>query len=33
MIIGVDLAKSIFQIHGALIVTGEIQFKKKLTRE
>jgi len=33
MIIGVDLAKSIFRIHGALIATGEIQFKKKLTRE
>jgi len=32
-IIGVDLAKSIFQVHGALMATGEIQFKRKLTRE
>jgi len=33
MIIGVDLAKSIFQVHGALMATGEVQFRKKLTRE
>ncbi|ASM74704.1 hypothetical protein [Pseudosulfitobacter pseudonitzschiae] len=32
MMIGVDLAKSVFQIHGALR-TGEIQFRKKLTRQ
>jgi transposase len=33
MMIGVDLAKSIFQVHGALMTTGEVQFRKKLTRE
>lgn len=31
MMIGVDLAKRVFQIHGALM-TGEVQFRKKLTR-
>ena len=31
MMIGVDLAKNVFQVHGALR-TGEIQFRKKLTR-
>jgi len=31
MMIGVDLAKAVFQIHGA-IRTGEVQFRKKLTR-
>jgi transposase len=31
MMIGIDLAKSIFQIHGALR-SGEVQFRKKLTR-
>lgn len=32
MMIGVDLAKSVFQVHGALR-TGEVQFRKKLTRK
>jgi len=31
MMIGVDLAKNVFQIHGALR-TGEVQFRKKRTR-
>jgi len=31
MMIGVDLAKNVFQAHGALR-TGEVQFRKKLTR-
>lgn len=31
MMIGVDLAKSVFQIHGALR-SGDVQFSKKLTR-
>ena len=31
MMIGGDLAKNVFQIHGALR-TGEVQFRKKLTR-
>lgn len=31
-IIGVDLAKNVFQLHGAS-VTGAVQFRKKLTRE
>jgi len=31
MMIGVDLAKNVLQVHGALH-TGEIQFRKKLTR-
>ncbi len=31
MMIGVDLAKNVFQVHGAL-PTGEVQFRKKLTR-
>ena len=31
MMIGVDLAKSIFQLHGALM-TGEANFRKRLTR-
>ena len=29
--IGVDLAKSVFQVHGASMV-GELKFRKKLTR-
>ena len=29
--IGVDLAKSVYQIHGATM-TGEVKFRKKLTR-
>ena len=29
--IGVDLAKSVFQLHGASM-TGEVEFRKKLTR-
>jgi len=32
MMIGVDLAKNVFQIHGALR-TREVQFRKKLTRQ
>lgn len=32
MMIGVDLAKAVFQVHGALR-TGEIKFRKKLTRK
>jgi transposase len=32
MMIGVDLAKSVFQVHGALR-TGAVQFRKKLTRQ
>jgi transposase len=32
MMIGVDLAKNVFQVHGA-IRTGEVQFRKKLTRK
>ena len=32
MKIGVDLAKNVFQVHGALR-TGEVQFRKKLTRQ
>ncbi len=32
MMIGVDLAKNVFQVHGALR-TGEVQFRKKLTRQ
>ncbi|WP_171182404.1 IS110 family transposase [Ruegeria sp. HKCCD8929] len=32
MMIGVDLAKTVFQVHGAL-QTGEVQFRKKLTRK
>ena len=31
MMIGVDLAKNVFQVHGAFR-TGEVQFRKKLTR-
>ena len=31
MMIEVDLAKNVFQVHGALR-TGEVQFCKKLTR-
>ena len=30
--IGVDLAKRVFQIHGAS-TTGQVKFRKKLTRE
>ena len=29
--IGVDLAKRVFQLHGASM-TGHVQFRKKLTR-
>lgn len=29
--IGVDLANSVFQLHGALM-SGEVKFRKKLTR-
>ena len=29
--IGVDLAKNVFQLHGASM-TGEVKFRKKLTR-
>jgi len=32
IMIGVDLAKNVFQVHGALR-TGEVQFRKKLTRK
>ena len=32
MIIGVDLAKRVFQIHGSS-TSGEVRFRKKLTRE
>ena len=32
MMIGVDLAKNVFQVHGALR-TGEVQFRKKLSRK
>ena len=32
MMIGVDLAKRVFQVHGASM-TGEVKFRKKLTRE
>ena len=30
--IGVDLAKRVFQVHGAKI-RGEVEFRRKLTRE
>lgn len=30
--IGVDLAKAVFQLHGALM-TGEVLFRKKLSRQ
>ncbi|MBI6631010.1 IS110 family RNA-guided transposase [Pontibaca salina] len=33
MMIGVDLAKTVFQVHGALRTGGEVQFRKKLTRK
>ena len=32
MMIGVDLAKNVFEVHGALR-TGDVQFRKKLTRK
>ncbi len=32
MMIGVDLAKSVFQVHGASM-TGQVKFRKKLSRE
>lgn len=32
MMIGVDLAKSLFQIHGASM-KGHVKFRKRLTRE
>ncbi len=31
-IVGVDLAKHVFQVHGASM-TGHVKFRKKLTRE
>ncbi len=31
-LIGVDLAKRVFQVHGASM-TGQVKFRKKLTRE
>ncbi len=31
-IIGVDLAKQVFQLHGATAV-GEVEFRKKLSRK
>lgn len=31
-IIGVDLAKRVFQLHGAAL-DGQVKFKKKLSRE
>lgn len=30
--IGVDLAKRVFQLHGAAM-TGEVKFRKKLSRD
>lgn len=30
--IGVDLAKSVFQVHGALM-NGEMRFQRKLSRQ
>jgi len=32
MMIGVDLAKRVFQVHG-VSVAGQVKFRKKLTRE
>ena len=32
MIIGVDLAKRVFQVHGAT-TAGDVKFRKKLSRE
>ncbi len=32
MMIGVDLAKNVFQVHGASM-TGQLQFRKKLSRQ
>ena len=32
MMIGVDLAKSVFLVHGASM-TGQVKFRKKLSRE
>jgi hypothetical protein len=32
LMIWVDLAKNVFQVHGALL-TSEVQFRKKLTRK
>ncbi len=32
MMIGVDLAKSVFQVHGASM-TGQVKFRTKLSRE
>jgi transposase len=31
-IIGIDLAKSVFQVHGASM-SGQIKFRRKLTRQ
>lgn len=31
-IVGVDIAKNVFQLHGASLATSDVQFKKKLTR-
>lgn len=30
--IGIDLAKSVFQVHGASM-SGQIEFRRKLTRQ
>ena len=30
--IGIDLAKNVFQVHGALL-SGEVKFRRKLSRE
>ena len=32
MMIGVDLAKSVFQLHGTSLAEGKVLFRKKLTR-
>lgn len=32
MVTGIDLAKTVFLLHGTL-QTGEVQFRKKLTRQ
>lgn len=29
--IGIDLAKNVFQVHGALL-SGEVKFRRKLSR-
>ena len=30
--IGIDLAKNVFQVHGALL-SGEVKFRRKLSRQ